>query len=240
MTTELLRRGREAAKIAPWRGAQGTALLAPAPGLVGPVSPSFLAWCAGRLGDRGFARVVTSALLPSDAEPYLSAGFKLLEELHLLARPLADVPRTPESPARLRRGRSRDLPVVVEIDQEAFQPFWRFDADGISEARSITPRARFRVAELPSEGGSRPVGYAVTGLGEEQGYLQRLAVSPACQRRGVGAALVIDALSWLTRRRAVRVMVNTQVGNEAALGLYLRLGFELEPVRLQVLVLELS
>src|SRR2546423_729767 len=146
--TELLRRGAEAARVGPWRGAQSTALLAPAPGLVGPVSPSFLRWCADRLRERGYHRVVTSALLPPDTEAYREAGFELFEELRLLSRPLTGPPQAPETPAHLRRGRRRDLPAVVAIDQAAFQPFWRFDADGITEARGITPRARFRVADL--------------------------------------------------------------------------------------------
>jgi ribosomal protein S18 acetylase RimI-like enzyme len=234
--TELLRRGGEAARVGPWRGAADTALLAPAPGYLGSPSPSFLEWCGAQLAAKGFQRAVSSALLPSDTTPYLVAGFTVLEQLHLLSRRLDGLPQLPASEARLRKGKRRDLPVVVDIDQQAFQPFWRFDADGISEARTITPKARFRVAE--DEAGII-VGYAVTGLGEEQGYLQRLAVMPQRQRRGTGAALVIDALEWLARRHAFRVMVNTQVGNDRALSLYTRLGFQLEPVRLEVLALDL-
>lgn len=128
---------------------------------------------------------------------------------------------------------------MVAIDAEAFQPFWHFDADGIAEARSITPRARFRVAEVEGAPGQM-VGYALTGLGDEQGYLQRLAVAPSMQRRQLGSALVIDALEWLARRRAGRVMVNTQVANEPALALYRALGFQLEPARLEVLALDLQ
>jgi ribosomal protein S18 acetylase RimI-like enzyme len=234
--TEVLRRGREAARVGPWRGARATALLAPAPGAAASVSPSFLLWCCDRLASRGFDRVVSAALLPGDTHAYRAAGFELFEELHLLSRGLDRLPVAPPSNVQLVRGRRRDLEPVVAIDQQAFQPFWRFDADGITEARTITPRARFRVA-FDEDG--HHAGYAVTGLGEEQGYLQRLAVAPERQGRGIGSRLVIDGLNWLARRRAVRVMVNTQVSNDNALALYLHLGFHLEGARLEVLSLEL-
>jgi ribosomal protein S18 acetylase RimI-like enzyme len=238
VTAEVLRRGGEAARVAPWRGARSTALLAPGPGLVGTVSPSFLRWCGEQLGKRGFERVVSAALLPTDTHPYRDAGFELFEELHLLFRSLYDLPRAAPSPVRLRRGRRRDLPRVVTIDHEAFQPFWRFDADGISEARLITPRARFRVAEAGRRRPRHLAGYAVTGLGEQQGYLQRLAVSPAWQRQGVGRALVLDALHWLAAHHATQVMVNTQITNDKALALYVSLGFQLDQTRLEVLAVD--
>lgn len=75
--------------------------------------------------------------------------------------------------------------------------------------------------------GARPglVGYALTGRSGRRGYLQRLAVDPAQHRRGIGSALVLDAIRWCRRRGVQRLVVNTQVGNEAALGLYRRTGF---------------
>jgi RimJ/RimL family protein N-acetyltransferase len=51
----------------------------------------------------------------------------------------------------------------------------------------------------------------------------------------VGLALTIDGLWWLRRRGAVRCVVNTQIGNEAAQALYLRAGFKVEPSELRVL-----
>jgi ribosomal protein S18 acetylase RimI-like enzyme len=51
----------------------------------------------------------------------------------------------------------------------------------------------------------------------------------------VGRALVLDGLSWLRRRGAERVVVNTQLENRKALALYESLGFRRESRGLSVL-----
>jgi len=231
VTAGLLRHDGYSARVGPWRGDERSALIAPATRGRPGMAPGFLRWCCDQLASRGVARVVSPALLPDDTTAYQQAGFRTLEELHLLCHDLRSRPPARPSVARLRRGHRRDMPDVVRIDNDAFQPFWRFDANGLSEARSITPRSRFRVAAV----GDTLAGYALTGFGQRQGYLQRLAVAPSWQRKGVGAAMVCDSLSWLARRRAERVMVNTQLANEPALGLYQSLGFHLEPTRLRVM-----
>ena len=79
------------------------------------------------------------------------------------------------------------------------------------------------------------VGYAITGRAGSIGYLQRLAVLPDHQRRGIGYALVIDGLLWARRRGSTSLLVNTQETNEAAVRLYERMGFQREAYGLAVL-----
>jgi ribosomal protein S18 acetylase RimI-like enzyme len=135
----------------------------------------------------------------------------------------------------IRRGRRRDLSRALQIDAMAFEPFWRLNAEGLEEARLATPRSRFRVL---TQG---PVlGYHVTGCAESTGYLQRLAVHPDHSGRGFGGALVQDSLLWSQRRGCTTLFVNTQETNARALSLYLRLGFELEPIGLAVLQLQIG
>ena len=55
------------------------------------------------------------------------------------------------------------------------------------------------------------------------------------QGRGLGRELVADSLDWLRRRGVTEAVVNTQVQNERALQLYLRMGFRLQPSGLEVL-----
>ena len=65
--------------------------------------------------------------------------------------------------------------------------------------------------------------------------MQRLAVDPDHQGKGLGAALLLDGLDWLRRRGARHAIVNTQEANLNALALYERLGFRRKPGGLLVL-----
>ena len=236
MTTvaaEVLQWGWERARTGPWRGDGDIAYLAPlAP--AGAPSVDFLQRCLETLTARGFTRVVTSALAPAEQRGFLAVGFEEYERLHLLSHDLHDVPRPDKEAAQLlRRGRNADWPAVLAVDASAFAPFWRLDASGLSEAIDATPVTRFRIASPRRS--PEVLAYAVTGLSANQGYLQRLAVHPAHRRTGLGRALGLDGLRWLRRKGVAEAVVNTQLGNEAALALYLSLGFRHEPIQLSVL-----
>jgi ribosomal protein S18 acetylase RimI-like enzyme len=47
--------------------------------------------------------------------------------------------------------------------------------------------------------------------------------------------LLLDGLHWMRRRGVRRAVVNTQMGNDAALNLYQQIGFRREPSGLSVL-----
>jgi GNAT superfamily N-acetyltransferase len=229
---EIVRWGGDRLRIGRWQGEDDIAHVAPVPG--SPPSPDAVSATSDALARRGFRRVITSALTPREQSPFLAAGFEVHEQLHLLAH---DLHHLPEPPARvpLRRARRGDVDRVLDVDHRAFRPFWRLDQDGLRDALRATPSARFRVAA-----GRGPIGYAVSGRAGPVGYLQRLAVDPDQQGRGIGSALVVDGLTWMRRRGARRALVNTQLDNETALQLYLHLGFAAEPHRLAVLRRELA
>lgn len=237
MTTvaaEVLQWGWERARAGPWRGDGEVAYLAPLPPAGAP-SVDFLHRCLDTLAARGFSRVVTSALAPAEQGGFLAIGFEEFERLHLLSHDLRDIGRPSREAAQLlRRGRSADWPSVLTVDGSAFAPFWRLDAGGLREAIDATPVTRFRVAAR-GRPGAGVIAYAVTGLSGTQGYLQRLAVDPVNRRMGLGRALGLDGLHWLRRKGVKEAVVNTQLGNEAALALYVSLGFRHEPLQLSVL-----
>lgn len=223
----VIRWGTERLRVGPWRGDDRLAYLAPV-AETPPATPGLVNHCCDVLAGEGYRAVVTGALGRGEQQGFLLAGFAVREELHLLSRPLDDLPAVPAAP--LRRGHRHDRQEVLAIDTLAFPPFWRLDDSGLSEAMGATRSARFRVAA-----GSRVLGYAVSGRSGTRGYLQRLAVDPEVEGRGLGRALVVDGLRWMRRRGASQVVVNTQVGNERALALYQHLGFQLEAMGLAVL-----
>jgi ribosomal protein S18 acetylase RimI-like enzyme len=217
-------------RVAPWRGDTTVAHVTPA---WGRATPAGLDRCLSELSRSGYRRAITSAVPEADLGPFLACGFAVHERLHLLRRPLERSVRIPDPGTDLRRARPTDRPLVLAVDAAAFPAFWRLDEAGLDDALAATPSARLRVAV---DGADRSVvGYAVTGRAGPRGYLQRLAVHPAAQRRGLGAALVHDGLRWLRRWGAAEALVNTQEGNAAALRLYQRLGFRQQTDGLVVL-----
>jgi ribosomal-protein-alanine N-acetyltransferase len=232
VTTEVLEWGRERARAGPWRGDGHVAYLAPLP-YDPPPSVDFLLRCLDQLADRGYTQVITSALAGAEQRPFLAVGFLPHEHLRFLGHDLSGVPIRPAAgPHHLRKAVPADYPTVLDVDAGSFSPFWRLDRAGLEEALTATPATRFRVASSQNR---RVVGYAITGRAGDQGYLQRLAVSAAARRTGVGRALALDGLRWLRRRGVARAVVNTQYGNDAALALYLRIGFHEEASDLAVL-----
>ena len=220
-----------------------------------PTDPAVVDGCLHALHRAGYRAVVTSAVAPADALPFVDAGFDVRERLHLLEHDLSDLPERGAEP-RARRAWRSDRESVLALDGLAFDQFWRLGELGLREALHATPSVRFRVCDAPDVGrrgrppseetplaastsgdgrAPGPIAYAITGRAGRQGYLQRVAVHPDGRRRGWGRALVMDALRWLRRHDARRALVNTQWTNDGALALYESCGFRQMPVGLCVL-----
>lgn len=217
-----------------WRGDQRVVVLSPAPDRPAPTTATVLGELDA-LRRHGVERVVTGALHRHEVGAFEAAGFVEQERLHLLRHDLIALPE-PRIDVRIRRGWRRDRPTVLDLDCRAFDDHWTLDGPGLDDAIRATPASRFRVA-APSRG--PVVGYTVTGLAGQRGYLQRLAVDPDHHGHGLGRALVAESLAWLRRAGARHTLVNTQERNERAYHLYLRCGFVPEPDWLTVFTLSL-
>jgi len=225
-----LTRGDGRLRITRWRGDATTAYLTPARGQ--PTVAGLERSLEALVGE-GYRAAITAALGPAEQAPFLAAGFGVHERLHLLTRGVDQLPTWRPPDVTLRRGRRADRDAILMVDASAFLPFWHLDGPGLDDALGATPSARLRVAH--PEGGDSLTGYSITGRAGSRGYLQRLAVDPGVQRRGIGTALVVDGLRWLRRWGAHEVLVNTQVDNQPALALYEALGFRRQADGLAVL-----
>lgn len=232
MTRETITVGRLRFRVGPWQSDAGVAHLSmPAKGR----SPgrSDIEAVLDLIRQRGYSSVLTSALEEQDTPAFTALGFAEHDRLHVLGHDLTRLDSLPRAPGdvELRRRRRGDRERAIDIDARAFPAFWRLDEDGLADAEAATPSSRFRVAVV----NGAVLGYAVTGRGGPTGFLQRLATHPDAQRRGIGSALVTDALAWCARRHCDQVYVNTQVTNTGALSLYRSLGFTTTATDLVVL-----
>jgi ribosomal protein S18 acetylase RimI-like enzyme len=227
----IFRAGGRSLRVTPWPADPHTAQLTPVPGDPGP-TPESLRAVLDDVAAAGYSAAVTGALTRGERDPFSEAGFEPLAWLHLLERSLGNLPALPAVAPPLRRLRRTDWPIVASLDDRAFPPFWHLGVKGIVDARRATPSNRMRIA-VGSEG--QVIGYTVFGRSGPRGFIQRLAVDPGAQGRGTGTTLVVDGLRWLAARGAISALVNTQLDNDRALDLYVRLGFKLQRERLAVL-----
>ena len=172
-------------------------------------------WCE-QLAAAGFGHVRSGALGAAQAAIFESAGFEPAQRLVVLRRAglrRADLPARPTD-RRLRHLDHGHLEHIAATDLAAFGFRWAMDPRALSDVLDATARVRARRA------GRDNVGFLIAGLDRRHGYLQRLAVHPEHQGRGIAHSLVADALRWMSRWRATDVLVNTHHDNVAALTLY--------------------
>ena len=202
---------------------------------LGPPRHADVARWLGAIADHGYTAVRTGALDASSAAVFAGEGFTVVQTLVVLDL-VAPRRRWRRSPTRsLDLGDVDAVLAAAQTDQRAFPGTWGLDAASLLDVARATPVCR---ARLVGEHGVH--GVAIGGVDRGVGYLQRVSVDPEHQRRGLGSLLVADQLSWMGWRRCHRVLVNTQAGNRAALGLYGRFGFRLTPAQLVVLEREVA
>lgn len=235
----LLRSGDGRARARPWWNDPTVAQLTFIDNGVVPSSTALRVWLS-ELRARGFASVRTGAVTEAGADILGRQGFEILQRLHLLDLSLIGW-RPPEvHDIHCRRLRVRERAAAAEVDRAAFTDRWAIDERAIAETCDATPAHRARTVDGQPFGHDGLAGYAITGRADHTGYLQRLAVDPHCQRRGVGLGLTTDSLIWMQRRHLTRAVVNTHTDNDGAVALYQRVGFRILPHGLAVLVRHLD
>jgi ribosomal protein S18 acetylase RimI-like enzyme len=183
-----------------------------------PTPSDILGWVSD-LRSAGYDTIRTGALGVQAGARFERLGFESIQSLVLLEhKTISSVAVTSTGTVRLN---GDDDIEASRVDVAAFGAGWCIDRVGIGDVRSATPRHRARAMRVDN----RIVAYAISGRDGRNGYIQRLAVHPDHQHQGLAAALVGDTLRWMARWRVQRALVNTHIGNDAALALYHRAGF---------------
>ena len=218
----ILRSGSVVARVRPWAFEPNVAHLVLYNQTRIPTPSDIVGWIS-ELRIAGFDTIRTGAVGVQTGARFEHLGFEaiqslvLLEHLHVHKLTAAS---TKGSNSTIKLATEADAD-ASRVDVAAFGAGWCIDRVGIGDVRSATPRHRARAIRDDE----KIIAYAISGRDGRNGYVQRLAVSPTHQHRGHGEALVKDSLRWMARWRVQRALVNTHVGNHAALALYHRLGF---------------
>ncbi|WP_066799969.1 ribosomal protein S18-alanine N-acetyltransferase [Sphingomonas soli] len=121
----------------------------------------------------------------------------------------------------LREGGVHDLPQIVQIMQDAFEP--RF-GEAWTSAQCMgmlsLPGVWMVIASLDG----KDIGFALTRLVADEAELLLLATRPGARRRGVGGALLRAVIEEARARGAAQIFLEVRAGNSAA-KLYNREGF---------------
>lgn len=197
-----------------------------------PTAADVAGWVASAQAS-GARAIRTGALFPDATDAFFAAGFRTVETLTLLTLQFGAATTAPSpthagtaaGATRTRRLRRNQLDLAARVDAASFAGSWSNDAAALGEIMDATPKQRSRAVHLDAT----MIGFAISGLAGRTGYLQRLAVDPSHQRRGIARVLVADAVAWMRRHGTDLAMVNTAADNEAALALYRSFGFEARP-----------
>ena len=214
-----LRRNWARAEARPWNDAHRDASLRLVRGGGG-----FLGACAEQLFELGVPSVLSPPLPPAARGAWLDAGFSPTLDLALMRLALEEQPRCPDH--LVVDGDAIGRTSLLDIDRAAFSDFWRFDANGLDEAIQATSTSDILVIRDQNSGAA---GFAVVGYGSAIAYLQRVAVHPDWQGRGMGRSLVRVAARRARASGARVMLLNTQFDNRAAIDLYESEGFVLLP-----------
>ena len=155
------------------------------------------------------------------AGPYLGAqGFQRLDTVMTLAKSNRALPQVNSTDARIRLASDVDIPAIVAVDRAAFTSHWWHSEATLRRRASTSPY--FAVAERAGQ----VAAYAEATLHPPTAHLNRIAVHPAHQNHGIGAALLHAAVRTFWRYGAEKVTLNTQTDNRPSQRLYRRFGFE--------------
>lgn len=216
-------RGWARAVSRPWNGEDADAFLRLERG-----SAEFLTACTEHLCDVTNAAVYSPALYPNATRVWNRAGYVAAHRLDVLERSLGSPIDVPNESVRIEL--DPDWEKLREIDEAAFEGFWRMSSDGLREALAATKRGT-----VLTIGDQRPAGYAIVGSQWNVAYLQRIAVHPSDAGQGLGMELLKGAMTWSRKEQAGVLVLNVRKQNRRARQLYERAGFATTSVELQVL-----
>lgn len=152
-------------------------------------------------------------------ELLISHGFVHTHNVISLAWDTNDLKPDNHNLIQIREMTYNDLPQVLEVDAQAFDPLWQNSFSLLELAFESTCQATVALDQTGI------IGYQISNPTQYGAHLGRLAVHPRAQRKGVGFALIRHLQNFCSRAQMGRISVNTQNTNLGSLSLYHKAGF---------------
>lgn len=217
-------RGWSKATARPWNDEAPDGFLRIARGRV-----DFLRSATDEVAAHSGGGVFSPAIFAGSARIWVRAGYEEVIQLDVMERPLGmEIERPTRRVETVPRPPWRRL---FEIDQAAFEGFWRMSTHGLKEALEST--ASGTLLTVGEEG--RIAGFAIVGSQWGTAYLQRIAVEPSAMGNGFGTDLLRAAVKWARSTTAGSIVLNVRSANSGARSLYERGGFRPTGTTLRIL-----
>jgi mycothiol synthase len=175
-----------------------------------------------------------------DADPGIDAlaathGLAPHRRLHELRRPLPQAERSPVATRAFVPGADDEAWLAVNnraFADHAEQGGWTHDTLALRLAEPWFDADGFRVLD---DADGQMIAYCWTKVHHEQspplGEIYVIAVDPSAHGRGLGTALTLAGLDWMTDHGITEASLWVDAGNTAAVAMYERLGFEVHRTR---------
>ena len=119
-----------------------------------------------------------------------------------------------------------DIDAIVELESESFTNPWSRETLVWELRNSDVTRAY-----LLRDGEGRVAAFCVCWVIFDELHINTLAVSPRDRRRGVATSLLRHVMADAAAAGATKATLEVRASNDAALGLYQRLGFQVAGTR---------
>ncbi len=173
-----------------------------------------------RFADQGGQLILTNhSLFSSNKAIFRHAGFVLLEEIiEMVSEGPALLEYRPRSAIGFRR--ENDPARLIGIDREAFSWLWRN-----SEQEMATYLQQAGVRAFAASTNGELAGYLTYTVHRGFAHIDRMAILPEEQGRGLGKAMMSWSLGKIRESGRENVILTTQRTNTRSQNLYMRFGF---------------
>jgi ribosomal-protein-alanine N-acetyltransferase len=127
--------------------------------------------------------------------------------------------RTEQVRVHIRWMIRRDMPEVLQTEQESFEYAW-------TEEDFLRCLRQRNCIGMVAEQGEKVVGFMIYELHKAKLHILNFAVHPTCRRGGVGAQMVAKLISKLSSHRRTRITLEVRETNLAAQLFFRAQGFK--------------